>query len=112
MIARELTICIQMNTNRAMNTVYRSSLFDSWLRSLRDRGAQARIFNRIRNVEMGNLGDYKALGGALFELRVHHGPGYRLYFTRSGETVIFLLAGGDKSSQTKDILRARKLMEE
>lgn len=95
-----------------MNTVYRSSLFDAWLRSLRDRAAQARIFNRIRNVEMGNLGDHKALGGGLFELRVHHGPGYRLYFAREGDAVIFLLAGGDKSSQSKDIARARKLMEE
>lgn len=95
-----------------MNTVYRSTLFDSWLRSLRDRAAQARIFNRIRNIELGNLGDYKALGGGLFELRVHHGPGYRLYFTRSGEAVVFLLAGGDKSSQNKDIIRARKMMEE
>ena len=94
-----------------MNTVYRSSLFDSWLRALRDKAAQARIFNRIRNVELGNLGDYKALGGGLFELRVHHGPGYRLYFTRSGDTVLFLLAGGEKSTQGKDILRARKLME-
>ena len=95
-----------------MNTVYRSSLFDSWLRSLRDKAAQARIFNRILNIETGNLGDYKALGGGLYELRVHHGPGYRLYFTRNGETVVFLLAGGDKSSQNKDIIRARKLMEE
>jgi putative addiction module killer protein len=94
-----------------MNTVYRSSLFDSWLRSLRDKAVQARIFNRIRNVELGNLGDYKTLGGGLFELRVHHGPGYRLYFTRSGETLVFLLAGGEKSTQAKDILRARKLME-
>lgn len=94
-----------------MNTVYRSSMFDSWLRSLRDKAAQARIFNRIRNVELGNLGDYKTLGGGLFELRVHHGPGYRLYFTRSGETIVFLLAGGEKSTQGKDILRARKLME-
>lgn len=69
-------------------------------------------FNRILNVEAGNLGDYKALGGGLYELRVHHGPGYRLYFTRNGETVVFLLAGGDKSSQNKDIVRARKMMEE
>lgn len=95
-----------------MNTVYRSFQFDSWLRSLRDRAAQARIFNRIRNVEMGNLGDHKSLGGGLLELRVHYGPGYRLYCTRQGETIIFLLAGGDKSSQSKDIARAYKLMEE
>ena len=81
------------------------------MRSLRDKAAQARIFNRIRNVELGNLGDYKTLGGGLFELRVHHGPGYRLYFTRSGETLVFLLAGGEKSTQGKDIPRARKLME-
>lgn len=61
---------------------------------------------------MGTLGDHKALGGGLYELRVHYGPGYRLYFTWSGTTVVFLLAGGDKSSQSKDILRARMLMEE
>jgi putative addiction module killer protein len=79
---------------------------------LRDKAAQARIFNRIRNIELGTIGDYKALGGGLFELRVHHDPGYRLYFTRSGEAVVFLLTGGDKSSQIKDIIRARKMMEE
>lgn len=95
-----------------MNTVVRSHLFDNWLVKLKDVKARARILNRIDNVQRGTLGDYKSLGGGLFELRVDYGPGYRMYFTHREETVIFLLAGGDKSSQNKDISRARALMEE
>ena len=75
---------------------------------MRDRGAVARINARLRNVSLGNVGDTKPVGGGLFEMRVHHGPGYRLYFLREGTTVV-LLCGGDKGSQQRDIERAGRL---
>ena len=95
-----------------MNTILRSQLFDKWLSELRDVGARVRILNRIENVRRGTFGDTKSLGGGLWELRVDYGPGYRIYYTRQGEAVVFLLAGGNKSSQSRDISRARMLMEE
>lgn len=95
-----------------MNTILRSQLFDKWLSGLRDVGARVRIVNRIENVRCGTFGDTKSLGGGLWELRVDYGPGYRIYYTRQGEAVVFLLAGGNKSSQSRDISRARMLMEE
>ena len=82
---------------------------DRWVRRLRDRRAIARINARLRNVSMGNFGDIASVGGGISEVRVHYGPGYRLYFIRSGETVVVLLCGGDKSSQQRDIRRARRL---
>ena len=95
-----------------MNTILRSQLFDKWLSGLREVGARARIVNRIENVRRGTFGDTKSLGGGLWELRVDYGPGYRIYYTRQGDAVVFLLAGGNKSSQSRDISRARMLMEE
>ena len=68
----------------------------------------ARINARLRNVSLGNAGDARPVGGGLFEMRVHHGPGYRLYFLREGTTVV-LLCGGDKGSQQRDIERAGRL---
>jgi len=75
---------------------------------LRDRTAVARINARLRNVSLGNAGEAKSVGGGLFEMRVHHGPGYRLYFLREGSTVV-VLCGGDKGSQERDIERAERL---
>jgi len=80
-----------------------------WFESLRDLNAQLRIGARIRRVSLGNLGDVKPVGEGVSELRVPYGPGYRVYFVRSGATVIVLLAGGDKSTQRKDIERAKEL---
>ncbi len=82
--------------------------FKRWIRSLRDRTAVARINARLRNVSLGNAGEAKSVGGGLFEMRVHHGPGYRLYFLREGSTVV-VLCGGDKGSQERDIERAERL---
>lgn len=95
-----------------MYTVLRSSLFDAWLSNLRDGRAHARIANRIKTIQRGSLGDYKSLDGGLFELRIDYGPGYRVYFTRKEDLIILLLIGGDKSSQKRDITRARAMMEE
>lgn len=95
-----------------MFTVLQTNEFLNWLDSLRDRRAQIGIVARLRRAEAGNLGDWKALGGELSELRVDIGPGYRLYFTRRGSLLIVMLAGGDKSTQARDIRRARVLLKE
>jgi putative addiction module killer protein len=83
--------------------------YQRWFERLRDVHAQLRIAARIRRVSLGNLGDVKPVGEGVSELRIPYGPGYRVYLTRQGETVIILLAGGDKSSQRRDIERAKEL---
>ena len=80
--------------------------FDRWLKRLRDLHAKERILDRIRRLREGNPGDVKPIGFGVSEMRIAHGPGYRLYYTRRGESLILLLCGGDKSSQKKDIDRA------
>jgi putative addiction module killer protein len=91
-------------------TVQQTQEFQDWLDDLKDVRAQVRIAARIRLAEAGNLGDWKSVGGEVSEMRVDVGPGYRLYFTRRGNIVIIMLAGGDKSTQTRDIKRAQKLL--
>jgi putative addiction module killer protein len=71
-----------------------------------------RIVARIRRAELGNLGDWEPVGGKVSEMRVNTGPGYRLYFTRRGRSLILLLVGGDKASQQRDIKRAQLLLQE
>jgi putative addiction module killer protein len=83
--------------------------YAAWFRSLRDRAAKARIDIRIRRLSLGNLGDVRPIGEGVSELRIHHGPGYRIYFTSQGNTIVVLLVGGDKSSQNKDIQQAKYL---
>ena len=78
-----------------------------WLNDVRDKIAQARIRIRLRQVEAGNFGDCEAVGEGVSELRVHVGAGYRVYFGRHGQTVVVLLCGGDKRTQTSDIKRAK-----
>ena len=85
-----------------------SATFKRWIRGLRDRVAVARINARLRNVSLGNAGDARAVGDGLFEMRVHHGPGYRLYCLRDADTVV-VRCGGDKGSQQRDIERAGRL---
>lgn len=94
-----------------MIEVRRTEEFDRWLRNLRDRQARARIAMRLRRVEEGNLGDAKFFAG-IGELRIRFGPGYRLYFVQRGMTVIILLCGGDKGSQSRDIDLAKALAKE
>lgn len=89
-----------------MNTFLRSDVFDAWLTRLKDKQGRARILHRIRSAEQGNLGDCEPVGEGVTEMRIHVGPGYRVYFTRRGRTVYFLLLGGDKSSQKRDIQQA------
>jgi putative addiction module killer protein len=87
----------------------RSRTFADWLDSLRDIIGKARIIARLRAAEHGNFGDCESVGGAVYEMRVHYGPGYRMYFTRRGEVVYLLLIGGDKSTQKRDIKRALQM---
>jgi putative addiction module killer protein len=82
--------------------------FDEWLNSLRDIRAKARIAQRLERLSLGNLGDYKSIGDGLYELRIDYGSGYRIYFGQIGLVVILLLCGGDKSTQNRDIRKAKE----
>src|SRR5690606_33577026 len=80
--------------------------FDKWLKKLHDLQAKERIFERIRRLRDGNPGDVKSVGKGISEMRINSGSGYRVYYTQRGKTLVLLLCGGDKSSQTADIARA------
>ena len=93
-----------------MNTFLRTPQFDDWLKQLRDQAAKARILTRIRSAEAGNFGDCKTFGDGVSEMRIHVGPGYRVYFCRRAKVVYLLLCGGDKSTQKRDIKDAKKIL--
>lgn len=82
------------------------------MRKLRDSEARARIAARVRRLAFGNTGDSKSIDGGVSELRIHHGPGYRVYFVARGKVLFVLLCGGDKNSQAKDIVVAKRLAAE
>lgn len=92
--------------------IRQSPVYARWFANLRDRQARARVDVRIRRLSLGNPGDVKSVGDGVLELRIDYGPGYRVYFTRRGERLVILLAGGDKKSQTKDIAKAIELASE
>ncbi len=94
-----------------MHEILKSSTFDLWLRNLRDRDAKARIEVRIRRLSLGNPGQFRALKNGIHELKIDYGPGYRIYYTFKGKTLILLLCGGDKSTQNKDIKLATEIAE-
>ena len=91
--------------------VYRSANgrqpFTEWLESIRDKSTQDRVQARVNRLKFGNFGDFESVGDGVFELRLNFGAGYRVYFGQIGSTVVLLLCGGDKSSQTRDIQRAK-----
>lgn len=95
-----------------MFEIIKSETFDSWFKGLRDRRAAARINARLRRVSLGNLGDVAPVGDGVSEMRIFYGPGYRIYFVQEGQALIVLLCGGDKSTQKKDIKRAKELANE
>lgn len=101
-----------MNYSSQVIEVRRTAVFDDWLTRLRDATARAQIVARLRRLSHGNFGDTKPIGDGLSELRIHSGPGYRLYFVRRGSEIIVLLCGGDKSSQSRDIAKAKELANE
>jgi putative addiction module killer protein len=92
-----------------MIDIRQSETFSEWFADLRDKVVRARIASRIDRMRDGNFGDAKPVGGGVSELRIHHGPGYRVYFVRRGDTLVILLCGGDKGSQDKDIEAAKTL---
>ena len=94
-----------------MIEVRRTAAFIDWLRKLKDRRAQERIAQRIARLQAGLFGDAKFFDG-IGELRVDHGPGYRVYFVRRGDVVVILLCGGDKRTQKQDIKRATEMAKE
>ena len=100
-----------LNTQPRELEFYRTSNgqvpFTEWFESIRDQKTLTRIRNRLTRVEVGNFGDCQSVGGGVFELRLHFGPGYRIYFGEVNNTIVLLLCGGDKSSQTRDIERAK-----
>jgi len=92
-----------------MKEVERSPQYDRWIDNLKDRAAKARIAARITRLQLGNPGDSEHVGERVRELRIHIGPGYRVYYTEYGDELLLLLVGGDKSTQPQDIELAKQI---
>jgi len=92
--------------------VRQTSVFSAWLLKLSDQKARFRILARIRRVSLGNFGDVKPVGDGVSELRIDFGPGYRVYLAQRGNSLVLLLVGGSKKTQTADIAKAKKLAKE
>ena len=92
-----------------MNDILQTPEFKAWLKTLRDYIARTHIANRIDRAKKGLFGDCQPVGGGISEMRIHYGPGYRLYFAQKGATIYLLLLGGEKSTQSRDIIRAKAL---
>ena len=95
-----------------MYRLQQTDVFASWLVGLRDVRAQARILARLESARLGNLGDCKAIGSGIREMRIHTGPGYRVYFVQKKQVILLLLCGGSKANQTRDIARAKRIAQE
>ena len=95
-----------------MYIVRQTEEFVAWLDDLKDKRAQVRIAARLRQAESGSLGDWQPVEGEVSEMRVHFGPGYRLYFARRGRVIVVMLNAGDKSTQKRNIRRALVLATE
>ena len=98
-----------MGYDCVMIEVRETRTFTRWFEKLRDRNARSRIDVRIYRLSFGNRGDVKSVGKGVSEMRIRYGPGYRIYFSERGRNVVVLLAGGDKSSQSRDIRTAQEL---
>jgi putative addiction module killer protein len=95
-----------------MIEIRETAAFSQWLSGLRDARAKAEVARRVRRLAFGNPGDVRPVGGGVSELRIHSGPGYRVYYVRRGNLLIVLLCGGDKDSQSADIALALRLARE
>ncbi len=91
--------------------IKKTEIFDKWFKELRDRKAVLAITARLDRARLGNLGDVEPVGDGVSEMRIFLGPGYRLYFTILGNKIIVMLCGGDKSTQKKDIKKAKKIIQ-
>lgn len=89
--------------------IKKTDTFSKWETALRDTHGKQRVLSRIRHMSLGNFGDAKSVGDGVMESRIHCGPGYRLYYTIRGGTIVILLVGGDKSTQRLDIIKAKEL---
>lgn len=92
--------------NSSMNSISTTPQFDRWFSNLKDKAGKMRILARIERAELGNFGDAEPVGNGVSEMRIHFGPGYRVYFIQRGHETVILLAGGDKSTQKRDIKMA------
>jgi putative addiction module killer protein len=104
-----LTLAILYPIRYGMFEAETTAEFDEWLTSLKDRVGKAKITARLQRLELGNAGDHAPVGDGVSELRVHSGPGYRVYYKQTDRTIIVILCGGDKSTQDKDIRRAKEV---
>jgi putative addiction module killer protein len=95
-----------------MIEVRQTEAFRIWLEGLRDRRAAAKIAARLARLELGNFGDVEPVGEGVSELRIHYGPGYRAYLSQRGKVLVVMLCGGDKSSQDRDVKRAKEMARE
>lgn len=92
--------------------IFQTERFSSWLRKLKDMKGKVSILRRIDRLKVGNFGDFKSLSENIYELRIQSGPAYRIYYTLKEGEIIILLVGGDKSTQSKDIKKAKELAKE
>jgi len=106
-----LLYCFGYGT-KSMNKLESTPEFDAWLAALKDGIGRVRILARLKAAAYGNFGDCAPVGDAVFEMRIHVGPGYRIYYVRKGSLVYLLLAGGTKGTQTADISKAKRLADE
>lgn len=95
-----------------MYSLLRTEDFSDWLSALSDDTGKAQILDRLNRASLGNFGDCAPVGEGVSEMRIHHGPGYRVYFMRRGLVVYVLLCGGSKSSQKRDIAKAKRMAKE
>lgn len=95
-----------------MNTLLATEEFENWLQNLKDQIGKARILATFRSAEAGSFGDSQSVGDGVSEVRIHFGPGYRVYFCRREKVTYLLLCGGDKASQKKDIRESKRILKE
>ena len=101
-----------MSSDQRQMVIFQTEAFRDWLDGLRDRKARLRIDDRLKRLANGNAGDTKSVGEGVQELRLHFGPGYRIYYMWRDGVLIILLNGGDKNSQSRDIATAKRLAKE
>jgi putative addiction module killer protein len=95
-----------------MFRIKKTEYFSNWRNLIKDDHARAKIDLRIEQTKLGNFGDFKFVGDGIYEMRIHYGPGYRIYYTKEDNVIVLLLVGGDKSTQQKDIEKAKELKNE